>query len=130
MSEPIVGIVIPADPDQPIRLHRLVPDALSVLKACQETVGGYVESIASGREDLVVLINEEAKILNPPFAANDRATSWWFDVIEQAGLVHLPGEYIAGDMLLVGMDRDEGDYMDVPLDVQAALVPASAGIPT
>lgn len=73
-------------------------DEADVLGSLQASVGGYIEHIPFPLEGVTAFVNEEGK-LQPGAACNVLAT-----VMVQKYLAE--GDYIAGRMVLVGLDED------------------------
>ena len=72
----------------------------NTLKAFQEAVGGYIETVTLERTGLVVIVNEEGKLLGLPIN----------------GMLHigrLIGEPLAGPVLVVRADPDGEDFAGV-----------------
>lgn len=95
------GLFIPADPDTAHEVREL--DASRLLNALQTTVGGYVEVAHLEREELDMYLNEEGKLSGQPF--NKRATVVAFNLHWR----HAQGDYIAGDVMVLGGPDDAGD---------------------
>lgn len=72
----------------------------NTLKAFQEAVGGYIETVTLERTGLVVIVNEEGKLMGLPIN----------------GMLHigrLLGEPLAGPVLVVRTDPDGEDFTGV-----------------
>lgn len=80
--------------------------AEETLEDIQRIVGGYVEALSLA-DDLTGWINDDGKAMGLP--RNARATGFY----EALG-VGVPGDFIAGPMLLTGPANAEGDETDVP----------------
>lgn len=83
------------------------------LKQLQDTVGGYIEAVPlpsfiPGAEKATAYLHGEGKF-NPSCEPNMRATDF---MVPGIGL--LPGDYIAGTMLVCGFDITTGEHADVP----------------
>lgn len=95
------GLFIPADPDTAHEVREL--DASRLLNALQTTVGGYVEVVTLTRLGADMYLNEEGKLSGQPF--NKRATVVAFNLHWR----HAQGDYIAGDVMVLGGPDDAGD---------------------
>lgn len=95
------GLFIPADYTKPCEVRELDPSGL--LESLQTTVGGYVEVAHLEREELDMYLNEEGKISGQPF--NKRATVVAFNLHWR----HAQGDYITGDVMVLGGPDDAGD---------------------
>jgi hypothetical protein len=107
------ALVIPADSTRPI--HEVEVECRgqdSGLAGLQALVGGYVEALPfpGGRTDVVVYINEQGKF-TPSCEPNARATAF------MAGYL-FADDYIAGDLVLIGLDLRDGETVDLPADVR------------
>ena len=87
------------------------------LEALQEAVGGYIETVTLERTGLVVIVNEEGKLMGLPIN----------------GMLHigrLLGESLAGPVLVVRADPDGEDFTGVRACdlglIQACWVPCKA----
>lgn len=67
------------------------------------TVGGYIEAVALA-DEITGYVNEEGKLQSPPLPPNGLASI----VARLNGGIELQGDYIAGNMVVVGVN-DEGD---------------------
>jgi len=83
-------------------------DEADSLSQMQAAVGGYIE-ILSLREDLSMVLDEEGKLKGRP--CNDVA----IQLTRQYAVPLQSGDFIVGDVLLIGTDSD-GEEQDVPLD--------------
>jgi len=101
------ALVIPVDPSLPTRV-----EAVDGLADYQRLVGGYIEAAPLDREDVTMFINEEGKVLN--LDRNARADQLWGTLLPSG---RIPGDYIAGDAVLIGYDEETGEHVDVPDDV-------------
>ncbi|WP_367404010.1 DUF3846 domain-containing protein [Kocuria marina] len=105
------GLFIPADPDTAHEVREL--DASRLLNALQTTVGGYVEVVTLTRLGADMYLNEEGKVMSLP--VNERAT--W--LARALGAHLIPGDCIAGDVLILGGPDEDGDNQGLtPLQVQ------------
>ena len=105
------GLFIPADNTKPHEIREL--DASELLEALQTTVGGYVEVLTLTRQEADMYLNEEGKLMG--LQANQRAT--W--LARALGAHLLPGDFIAGDVLILGGPDNQGDNQGLtPLQVQ------------
>ena len=100
----MLAYVIPTDASPQLQA---VGEDLSSLQA---EVGGYLQAIAIPDErspiELVALMNEEGTVYDLP--PNPTATRLIYPLL-------IPGDYIAGTMLIVGAD-DEGNFISLPED--------------
>lgn len=96
------GIVFPLDERQPLALKEF-----GSFEEYQSAVGGYVEAISVGSR-MAFYVHDEAKLVG--LGINRRATLLWW--------LHTPSardrDFIAGDAVLIGSDRRQGDGTDVP----------------
>jgi hypothetical protein len=105
--------IIPADPDQPVRVEETERIDLDFLSG---QVGGYIEAVGldfagDGEGALTMYLNEEGKLDGLPF--NPRAT------ILALGLGAIRrSDYIAGTAVVVGPADEEG--YETGLDEEAA----------
>ena len=81
------------------------------LSGLQAAVGGCIEAISVTQDDergaWVGWGNDEAKLIG--LSRNQLAT----DLLKRLGWVGMPGDYIAGTLVITGAD-DEGDIARVP----------------
>ena len=68
------------------------------LKAMQETVGGYIETVTPFREDVVLIVNEEGKLKDLPLCRTLVRREW-----TRMGP-------IMGTFIVCGIDWDEGEF--------------------
>ena len=80
------------------------------LGAFQALVGGYVERIPTTETGVSIFLNEEGKFFADPIL-NEAATR-----IQKIGYGLLPGDYIVGDVVIVGPPDMEGETLDIPQD--------------
>lgn len=89
----------------------------NTLKAFQEAVGGYIETVTLERTGLVVIINEEGKLMGLPING-------------MLNIGRLIGEPLAGPVLVVRADPDGEDFTGVRACdlglIQACWVPCKA----
>lgn len=105
MTKKVRAIIVRADGD----VERLVlPDTL---ETWQGIVGGHIEAVFLGKGYGHAYINEDGKRLGLP--PNLVLTSI-------AGAHLFPGDYIAGDAVILGED-DEGGEADVPRATEATV---------
>lgn len=104
-----------------------IPDNDGSLLTLQGIVGGYIEAIrcpvfVEDHLRSTIYINEEGKYTDA-CTFNSRATDF---MVPGAGL--FAGDYIAGNMILLGFDDETGENADVPpgLWQRAALIAAEA----
>ena len=95
------GLFIPADYTKPYEVREL--ETSELLESLQTTVGGYVEVAHLEQMGLDMYLNEEGKISGQPF--NKRATVVAFTMHWK----HVQGDYIAGDVMVLGGPDDAGD---------------------
>ena len=98
----VTGIVIPHETRLEIFTHEF-----SDIASYQAAVGGYIETIYLDGHPLVIIANEEGKILRLP--VNRRATCLWW-LLNSEGL---GGDILVGDVVVLGAQR-RGDMSDVP----------------
>ena len=87
------------------------------LEALQQHVGGLIDVVHMLRDDGQCgdgIINDEAKILNLP--VNDLAT----DAMGPEDL--LPGDWIAGPMVVMGAPDEMGVETDIPQDLADEII--------
>ena len=84
------------------------------LPQLQAAVGGHIEFLDL-TDTLTMILNEEGKF-EDPIPVNPVATA--LTIAYEVGM--LPGDFIAGDIVLAGMDED-GELTDVPADVDELL---------
>ena len=100
-------IVIPVD-GEPVEERDL-----STLEDFQAAVGGYFQCVGyPGRRDVFCYMNEDGKHLRLPL--NRRATALLRGHM-------LPGDFVAGTMVLVGYDGRESEC-DLPTDITVETV--------
>lgn len=112
--EVLRGILIPSNPDEPIRNVKIAKRAGSALAALQQLVGGLIDALPyPERDDVAAYVNDEGKLeaLDP----NRRAT-----LLMQ--LMLFPRDWIAGNLVLAGFDPEKGETIDLPADVTPASV--------
>lgn len=104
-----------------------IPDT-GALPVLQELVGGYIEAVPipdfvdrTGRS--TAYINEEGKF-HPDCKPNMAATDF---LVPGIGL--MPGDFIAGNLILVGFNPDTGDHAPLPPKVhdRANLIASESG---
>lgn len=107
------GIRIPADPTIGIHAVDLADDRK--LQAMQGIVGGLIENVmwVDAPRGVDVYANEEGKNLGLP--GNSRAT-------HMLRLSLMIGDWIAGDVLVIGVDHREGESCDLPDTVTVDLI--------
>lgn len=112
------GIVIPADDLLPIKAIDL--DDGNHLHAMQGVVGGLIEGVmwVDAPHGVDVYANEEAKILG--LRGNSRATH-----MLRVSL-HV-GDWIAGDVLVIGVDHTEGEACSLPDEVTVQSIVQACG---
>lgn len=105
------ALVIPADPSIPVHV-----ETVAGLPDYQRLTGGYIEAVPLDREDLTLFVNEEGKVVN--LERNERADTLWRQLLTSG---RIPGDYIAGDAVLVGFDPETGEQIDVPQEFMTHL---------
>jgi hypothetical protein len=107
------ALVIPADESQPIREVQLEKRGDSCLASLQKLVGGNIEAIAwpeafepKGKIQIAPYVNEEGKY-TPGCEPNMRATILMRPVLQR-------GDWIAGDLVLAGIDYSTGETAALP----------------
>jgi hypothetical protein len=97
------------------------------LAAMQKLVGGYIEAL-SLTDEVSAYINEEGKIEGlPRNEAGDRLVK---HALSTVGRTMLPGDYVAGPLVLMGQPDDEGYDTGVPESVVDLLQAAKVTIGT
>ncbi|MBJ8343976.1 DUF3846 domain-containing protein [Antrihabitans sp. YC2-6] len=102
----IVGLVVPADMEEPVTELRFVSD--DALNAMQKVVGGYVDVVDTALPETTVWLNDEGmiKYLEP----NPRATMFiWAGAPRRRG-----GQAYYGDVLITGQPDEEGNTTSLP----------------
>ena len=98
----VTGIVIPHE----TRLE-IFTNEFSDLASYQAAVGGYIEPIHLDGHPLVIVANEEGKLVRLP--VNRRATClWWL-----LNPTRLGGDALVGDVAIVG-PIEQGEMSDAP----------------
>jgi hypothetical protein len=93
----VTGIVIPHETRLEIFTHEF-----SNLASYQTAVGGYIETIHLDGHPLMIVANEEGKVMRLP--VNRRATCLWW-LLNPAGL---GGDTLMGDVVILGpIERGE-----------------------
>lgn len=77
------------------------------LHALQTEVGGYIEAVGTEHEGIAIYLNEEGKIEGLPANANTEA-------LAALKVVLMPGDYIVGNVVVVGFDLETGEDGNVP----------------
>ena len=89
----------------------------NTLKAFQKAVGGYIETVTLEQTGLVVIVNEEGKLMGLPING-------------MLNIGRLIGEPLAGPVMVVRADPDEEDFTGVRACdlglIQACWVPCKA----
>jgi hypothetical protein len=98
----VTGIVIPHETRLEIFIHEFTD-----LASYQAAVGGYIETIQLDGHPLVIIANEEGKVMRLP--VNRRATCLWW-LLNPTGL---GGDTLVGDIAIVGAPN-HGDMTNVP----------------
>lgn len=85
------------------------------LKEKQAIVGGYIEGVPLN-EHVYGYVNDSGKLEELP--ANVCATNLWMRFVDLRGCETLPGDYVAGPMVIVGVQNaageNDGHDHDVP----------------
>lgn len=77
-------------------------------------IGGYLESLSVG-ENFICFIDEDGKVKGLP--VNEYATSLIVAMLHVRGRCLLPGDYIVGTAVFVGMSgENEGDIPESVID--------------
>ena len=79
-------------------------DIENKLEAFQEAVDGYIETVTLVPDEVVMIVNEEGRILD--MAANHAAST-------------IAGGLIVGPAIVVGVDGEE--FTDIPEDVERCI---------
>lgn len=119
MSGTIKGLVLSANLENAPTLVDIPKDGQ--LQWLQGTVGGYIEvseqgGTLPGSEEpggVCFVFHEEAKV-HGDATLNARATTLWMAACGWAGTEPMPGDYLAGTVVLVGPADDEGEQTDLP----------------
>ncbi len=98
-----LGILIPADSDQPARTVQL-----NGLDDYIDAVGGYIEAIDLHKPEMELIVAEEGKLERKPL--NRRATI----ILMYHNRDYLFSDWVAGDALLVGPGDIDGNWTDAP----------------
>lgn len=87
------------------------------LKDMQRIVGGWIQPIAIevGGVEVEMYLNEEGKIIGLP--RNDEATG-----LCRPGVDIFEGDFISGDVFIIGGVDDEGESTSIPPEVADALM--------
>lgn len=112
------AILIPAEPDEPIQEIQHSDS----LEEMQGIVGGNIEYVPfRGRPDVFPIINDEGKFMDLPV---NLVATWFLAASLQ------PGDYIAGDCLLMGADPETGETTDLAPDITIPYICQKVGEPT
>lgn len=109
----VTGIVIPHETRLEIFTHEF-----SDLASYQAAVGGYIETIHLDGHPLVIVANEEGKVMRLP--ANRRATCLWW-LLNPSGP---GGDTLVGDVAIVG-PIEHGEMSDAPSRLVSLLLETS-----
>ena len=109
----VTGIVIPYKTRLEIFTHEF-----GDLASYQAAVGGYIETIQLDGYPLVIVANEEVKVMHLP--ANRRATCLWW-LLNPSGL---GGDTLIGDVAIVG-PIEQGEMSDAPARLVSLLLETS-----
>lgn len=107
----VIGIVIPHETRLEIFTHEF-----SDLASYQAAVGGYIETIHLEGHPLVIVANEEGKVVMR-LPANRRATCLWW-LLNPSGL---GGDTLFGDVAIVG-PSEQGEMSDAPARLVSLLL--------
>jgi hypothetical protein len=102
----VKALVLPA----PVVVE-LPDDTRGRLKMLQELVGGNIEAVLMP-DGVDGYGNDEAKLSE--HMLNPLANALWRKALNQYGAMRIDGDYIAGTVVVVGRDVDEGENTDVP----------------
>ena len=91
---------------------------LSTLADYQREVGGYIELLRFPKTSAAAYINEDGKQLNLP--RNRKAT----EMCLYFGYRFFDGDYISGNMIIVGASDENGEVTDVSHEIQALIMSA------
>lgn len=113
---------------EPITTVGLVEQAPSqpTLDWLQSLVDGSIEPIY-GDEQLESYVNEEGKCQDGGLYPNPVATAWWLAKLEAAEMQCIPGDYVAGSLVIVGPLDDDGNTTGVTDEVVAEVQAFVAG---
>lgn len=109
----VTGIVIPHETRLEIFTHEF-----SDLASYQAAVGGYIETIHLDAHPLMIVANEEGKVMRLP--ANRRATCLWW-LLNPAGL---GGDTLVGDVVILG-PIERGEMSDASAKLVSLLLETS-----
>lgn len=109
----VIGIVIPHETRLEIFTHEF-----SDLASYQAAVGGYIETIHLEGHPLVIVANEEGKVMYLP--PNRRAICLWW-LLNPSGL---GGDILVGDIAIIG-PIEHGEMSDVPARLVSLLLETS-----
>ena len=84
--------------------------AVRVVNNFQAALGGYLEALPVG-EGFTVFIDEDGKAKGLP--RNEKAESIVRAMLAKNGRIMLPGDYLVGPAIFVGID-DDGNAVDLP----------------
>lgn len=115
------GILIPAEISEPISEFELEDDGQGYLRPLQELVGGMIETVRwdDAPGNATVYMNEEGKLEGLP--PNARATY----LLRNIGMG--VGDYIAGNLVLIGLDPREGETVSLTDDVTVQMIAVACG---
>ena len=109
----VTGIVIPHETGLELFTHEF-----SNLASYQAAVGGYIETIRLDGHPLVIVANEEGKVMRLP--ANRRATCLWW-LLNPNGL---GGDTLVGDVVVLG-PIERGEMSDASANLVSLLLETS-----
>lgn len=105
------GIYVPAAADQPLEEREF-----NALADYQAAVGGWIEAVDLPDLGVTIYVNEEGLLRHLPL--NPRASFlWWYHVAHARQKAML-----AGDAVLVGLPKRNGDSTDLPSPVRELLL--------
>ena len=105
---PMLAIVIPVDPDEPVRVEPVPADRAQRSETYRAWVQGWLEVVELREPGASLYINEEGKIRQMPVNQRATALAW----------LHCPGfrgrDLISGPAFLVGPVQENGEDGSVP----------------
>jgi len=114
------AIVIPANAEEPIHEIGLTGNPSDgYLDALQALVGGLIEAVpwSGAPDDVTLYVNEEGKFDQDANPRNDRATR-----MLRPGTGLFLGDWIAGALVIAGLDRRTGETVSLSDDVDVSVV--------
>lgn len=111
------AVLIPHDISEPCSPYEMPAEGETAaeLLAMQKAVGGHIEVVSvealSGREiDMLLVVNEEGKITDPPLPTNLRATEYCKDE-KKCRYTTVYRDIIVGNVLLFGGATPDGEMI-------------------